>query len=227
MRHHFLRSFWLLLLPSLGWCADAKWPDMKEVAVSFGVDTEADKVEINLPLYDRAGKVQYLFWCRGGNEEYLANQSKKLQSENFGVDFLVRPFSCGLNSATKIPEYSLLGEDEAPMWHTRAQYHYHELIGKCGDYPEFGRVRTFRLRGFRLTLTASDVKVDQTGEVKYFRLDVSLKADKSATGPIAQRPDYLQPYGPGRSCEIVLKGREPRYCRDWESKGGSWDLCKD
>lgn len=219
MPYRFFILLWLLL-PSLVWSADTKWPEVKEIAVSFPVDFKAQKVEIDLPLSDKEGNVQYHFWCRGGSEEYLATQT-------VGDDFLVGPFSCGLKSASNNSDRNLLREDDSPLWHTRAQYHHNQLRGKCAEYPEFGRVRTFRLRGFRLTLAAPDVKIDQSGEVTNFRLGVSLKPDESATGSIAQRPDYLSPYGQGRSCETILKGKDPRYCRDWENKGGSWDLCKD
>ncbi len=193
---------------------------MKEVAVNFPVDFKTEKIPIDLPLSDKTGQVQYLFWCRGGSEEYLATQT-------VGDDFLLGPFSCGLKSRNKNPGRNLLGEDDSPLWHTRAQYHYDQLLGKCGDYPEFGRVRTFKLRGFRLTLTVSDVKTNPYGDITYFRFGVSLNPDKSAIASIAERPDYLSPYGEGRSCEFVRKGKDPRYCRVWENKGGSWDLCKD
>jgi len=219
VRRCFLMLLWLLL-PSLIWSTDRKWPEVKEIAVSFPVDLKAEKVEIDLPLYDKAGKIQYYFWCRGGTEQYLATQT-------VGDDLLVGPFSCGLNSADKNSEGNLLREDDSPLWHTRAQYHDFELVGKCGVYPEFGRVRKFRLRGFSFTLNSSDVKINPPAEITYFRLSVFLKSDESANGLVAQRPDYRSPYGKGRSCEIVQKGTDPRYCRDWENKGGSWDLCKD
>jgi hypothetical protein len=214
-----LALLWLIL-PSPVWSADAKWPEMKEVAVNFPVDFKTQKIEIDLPLSDKTGKLQYLFWCRGGGDEYLATQT-------VGDDFLVGPFSCGLKSSDKNSDKNLLGEDDSPLWHTRGQYHYAQLFGKCGDYPEFGRARTFALRGFRLTLTVSDVKINSPGEVTYFSFGVSLKTDKSAIGSIAQRPDYLSPYGEGKSCEIIRKGKDPRYCRDWETRGGSWDSCRD
>lgn len=219
MRRWSLALLWLIL-PSPIWSADTRWPELKEVAVNFPVDFKTKKIEIDLPLSDKTGKVQYLFWCRGGSEQYLASQT-------VDDDFLVGPFSCGLQSSDKNPDRNLLREDDSPLWHTRAQYHDDQLIGKCGAYPDFGRMRTFRLRGFRLTLTASDVKINPPGEVTYFRLYVSLNPDKSAIGLIAQRPDYLSPYGQGRSCDIIRKGKDPRYCRDWENRGGSWDLCKD
>ncbi len=135
--------------------------------------------------------------------------------------------SCGLKSTNKGSDMNLLGEDDSALWHTRGQYHFAELLGKCGDYPEFGRLRIFKLRGFRLMLTVSDVKTRPSGDITYFDFGVSLKADKSAIGPIAERPDYFSPYGEGRSCEVMRKGKDPRYCRDWKNKGCSWALCKD
>lgn len=219
MRWSALALLWLIPASPV-WSANSRWPQLKVVAVNFPVDFKTQKIEIDLPLSDEIGQVHYLFWCRGGSEEYLATQT-------VGDDFLVGPFSCGLKPTDKNSTGNLLREDESPLWHTRAQYHFDELLGKCGDYPEFGRIRTFSLRGFRLMLTVSDVKIDSAGEITYFTLRVSLEPDESAIRSIAQRPDYLSPYGEGRSCEVIRKGKDPRYCRDWENKDGSWNLCKD
>lgn len=220
VRPPFLLLVCSLLLPSFGWCADGKWPEMKEVSVRYSIDARADKIEIDLPLHNKAGFPQYLFWCRGGSERYLDGLS-----ENLRIDF-VAPFSCRLNRGTKRSDDSLLAEDDSPIWHTRGQFRYEELVGDCGAYPEFGRIRTFRLRGFKLTLAASDVETDASGAVKSFELDVSLKSDTSAKGKMGQRPSYRSAYGEGRSCKTILKGRDRRYCRNW-AKGGSYELCKD
>lgn len=36
---------------------------------------------------------------------------------------------------------------------------------------------------------------------------------------------YLTPYRVGSSCDKVLKGNEPRMCKDWKNLGGSWTEC--
>jgi hypothetical protein len=123
VRHYVLQLFSLVVLPFMVWSAEPKWPEMTEVDVTFAVDLNAEKVEISLPLSDNSGKVQYLFWCRGGNDKYLHDQGEKLR-----VDFLVA-FTCGLQSMGNKSAGSLLSEDGSPIWHTQAQFNDYELVG--------------------------------------------------------------------------------------------------
>ena len=167
------------------------------------------------------GQTRYAFICIGGSEKYLDHLS-----DTSGTNY-VGPLACGLvqAQAEQIGE-SLLSEDDSPHWYSRGQIHnFDELIGSCAKYPEYGALRHFRLRGFELTLYFGDVEVDKTGNPTYFTLTVSLRRDASITSPQAEQPGYLTPYKVGFSCDKVLKGNEPRMCRDWKNLGGSWTEC--
>lgn len=217
----FLLALALLVNANAGFCAGHAWPEMAEFSAKLGVETSAERILFNIPLIDVNGQTRYAFICIGGSEKYLDHLS-----DTSGTNY-VGPLACGLvqAQAEQIGE-SLLSEDDSPHWYSRGQIHnFDELLGSCAKYPEYGALRHFRLRGFELTLYFGDVEVDKTGNPTYFTLTVSLRRDASITSPQAEQPGYLTPYKVGFSCDKVLKGNEPRMCRDWKNLGGSWTEC--
>lgn len=59
------------------------------------------------------------------------------------------------NVAARYSEASSLlveTDNQSADWQTRARFLLPELTGACGNVPDFGRVRTFNLRGMKLTL---------------------------------------------------------------------------
>ena len=132
---------------------------------------------------------------------------------------------CTLAEGREASELSLLSEDESPAWFSRGLFNLEDLVGDCAAYPEFGVHRSFRLRGFRLRLSAEDVRMDRSGIAQSFVLVLSLVPDPDAKAARAEQPGFLDPGRQGRSCRVIVRGREPLMCRDWQ-KGGSWDVCK-
>jgi len=193
--------------------AEAPWPKMKEFQDSFVVDTRAEKIDFVRPLYDIDGTIRYLFVCRGGTDEYLGH----LENNYVG------PFGCRLSEGNKDVEESLLAEDDVAPWHTRGQYTYEALLGDCGKYAEYGRLRHFRLRGFELTLSVTEPTTNDLNQLVSFRMNVSLKRDETITSKQAERPGYLPPR---RDCKTIKKGNLPRMCRYLET-GFVWEQCKD
>jgi hypothetical protein len=108
-------------------------------------------------------------------------------------------------------------------WLPRRPEDRSDKVGACGRYPEYGRLRTFRLRGMRVTLEAQEV----TGGAKAaqsFVLVINVTPDLGATTPRADQPGFLDPRRPGRSCATVLPGRDVRLCRNAK---GSFEPCKN
>jgi hypothetical protein len=213
----------LLVKSNAGFCAENAWPTMAEFSAKFGVETSAERIFFRIPLNDVHGQTQYnLIWV-GGSEKYLDQLS-----DRSGVNY-VGPFSCRLVERkwdAEKTEDSLLSEDESAYWYSRGQIHnFRELTGSCGRYPEYGALRHFRLRGFELTLNFGDVEVDKAGNPTRFTLTVSLRRDSKITSPQAEQTGYLTPHKVGFSCGKVLKGNEPRMCRDWKNLDGSWTEC--
>ena len=194
--------------------AAAAWEPMAESSATVRIEPKSDRISIELPLVDRLGRQRYVLWCEGGSEKYLDRLS-----DTTGINY-VAPLMCVLNEGNKRSEASLLAEDDVGPWHTRGQFAWEQLTGECGRYPEYGRVRHFRLRGFVLTLEAADpVLVD--GHLSAFDLRISVKNDPTATSSMAARAAYLPPAG---DCSVVRAGNEPRMCRDWAA-GGSYVRC--
>jgi hypothetical protein len=81
------------------------------------------------------------------------------------------------------------------------------------------------IEGFELTLSFENIEVDRNGTSTYFTLTVSLRRDAKITSSQAEQTGYLTPYKDGHSCDKVMKGNEPRMCRDWKNLGGSWTEC--
>lgn len=198
----------------------AEWPRIKPVSAQFPVDFSSEQITIDLRIFDEGDIPLYHFACRGGNENYLDKLSDQTG------DNWVGPLMCTLSEGTKASEGSLLSEDDSAAWFSRGQYRQDQLVAACAVYPEYGVHRTFRLRGFRLTLDATNVKVNSSGTAQSFVLVVTVADDPTATSESAAQTGYLTPYRVGYSCNVVLKGNEPRMCRDW-THGGSWIKCKD
>ncbi len=194
----------------------AVWPNVRPFAMSFPVDLTSERIAIDIPITDQAGGVVYYFACRGGGDAYLDSLSANW----------VGPLMCTLAIGDKASEESLLSEDDSAAWFSRGQFRREELVGDCAKYPEFGVRRSFRLRGFRLNLDAQNVLVDGSGLTRSFTLAVSLVRDPGAVAAQAERPGFLDPRGQGRTCKVVVPGKEPRMCRDWQA-GGSWAVCKN
>jgi hypothetical protein len=190
----------------------APWPPVQPASARFHVDLGAERAIIDLPLKGRDGAVLYHFACRGVRETYLDTLPGNW----------VGPLMCTLAEGTEATEGGLLSEDASPARYSRGQYRANQLVGDCARYPEFGVHRSFRLRGFRLTLDAEDVRTDGAGVAQSFVLAVSVVADASAVTANAARPGFLDPQRPGGSCRTAVRGAEPLMCRD---DRGSWREC--
>jgi hypothetical protein len=198
-----------------------QWPVVMTTSRSFKVDLDGGLTSVSLPINSTDGSILYRLSCRGGSEEILDPLGEQ-EKVNW-----VGPLMCVLNPAELgLSGQSLLAEDESPPWHTRGRFDTGQLVGACGAYPEFGRARSFRLRGFVLSLSVRNLESNSSGAVRRFTLAVSVRRDQTAIGAQAERPNYLAPrWG---DCHVVRKGKEPRYCRNWVGPtAGSWALCPE
>jgi hypothetical protein len=206
--------FSVIALLVVSWQIPVVWPTLTPTSRTFPVDLYAERITIDQPLTDRAGRVVYHFACRGGTERYL----DALPGNWVG------PLMCTLAEGDLASDESLLSEDDSPAWFSRGQFRAAQLSGACARYPEYGLLRTFRLRGFRLTLEARDVLLDSRGVARAFNLSFSLVDDPAARGARAEQPGFLNPEFPGLSCNVVSRGNQTRMCR---GAGLSWEPCKE
>ena len=184
-----------------------------EVDRAFPIAAHSKRIDVVVPIQNEDGWLRYRLICRGGSDEYMKELSKAKHVNYVG------PLMCMLQEGNWESENSLLAEDSSPPWHTRGQFHWGELLGACGEYPEYGRIRHFSLRGMQITLEARQVEV-KADQLDSFVLHVTFKNDDEALSRHALRPPYMHPQG---SCEEVRKGIEPRMCRN---AMGSWEKCQ-
>ncbi|MBN2320746.1 MAG: hypothetical protein JXR49_16830 [Acidobacteria bacterium] len=215
-----LLILFLIFFSSICSADDTSWPVMKEFDEELLAYADGKPIEYVKPLTDINGNIKYLLVCRGGSNEYTASLS-----DDLNINY-VSPLTCILNDGGTETESSLLAEDDSPPWHTRGQFHLNDLVGACANYPEYGLLRHFRLRGFEITLSVIDVKLDKQGNPEQFNLRISLRQDVEIKSTSAEQPGFLNPHIKGRNCDKVEKGNDTRMCRDW-NQGGPWAPCKD
>lgn len=208
------------------------WPRIDETQISKRFHKEDYAFELKLPIFAKEGGEQiYNLFCIGGKDHYLDNLS-----DTTGLN-LVGPLSCQLAVGTGSNGHSLLSEDSSPVWHSRGQFHYNQLSGSCAIYPEYGRVRNFKLRGMLLTLIIADVQETNT-KVDNFLLTIKVQNDPTALTAKAERSGYLHPQLSAegiRDCDTILEGKRPLMCRNsetlsleecpegWEYEKYSWE----
>jgi hypothetical protein len=203
-----------LCLSTIDSLANELWPAVRPLQRTFHMNLRSGPTDIDFPILDSRGAQIYRFTCRGGDQDRLDALGEFLNIN------LTGPFSCLLNEGHAESEASLLSEDESAHWFSRGQFHSSELVGACASYPEFGRVRSFKLRGFKLTLSISGLVQGRDGSPSRFKFHVALAPDPSANGAQAQQTGYLRPRG---SCRPIKRGNEPRMCRNGS---GSWMECE-
>jgi hypothetical protein len=196
------------------------WPIIANLDTTISINALSEIIFHKIPLKDQSGKVTYALFCHGGNQEYLDKLSDSTGSNFVGA--LCFLLAIGENEDV---DASLLCEDGSAPWFSRGQINdYTQLIGDCGKYPEYGRLRHFRLRGFILTLHFINIIVGNKGSPIKFDVHIRVHRDKNITSSIAEQTGYLTPYKKGRSCNKILKGNEPRMFR---GENGSWYEEKD
>jgi len=114
-------------------------------------------------------------------------------------------------------EGNLLSDLEGDAaWHSRGRVEAKELCGPCGDYPEYGRVRHFRMRGIQLTLEFQDV-VFQEGTCPSAELDPVLESyslkvtatnEPGAVLEMPEAPEYMRPRHFPEDCRSVARRHE-------------------
>lgn len=115
-------------------------------------------------------------------------------------------FECRLTSLYSKDRYSTLLTEEKHQtrdWQSRGRFLNEELTGKCLEYPEYGRVRHFRLRDINLTFEVKHFKMkpgSSSENIPWNRerimeldLEVTVATDTTATSEIAEPSKYIAP----------------------------------
>jgi len=189
------------------------WPVIQPVKKSFHF-VDRRRMGAQLRIIGTDGSPLYLLEC------YLNAYEHRDRDFDYSGDF-----ECRLSSLNTKERYSTLLTEEKHQrrdWQSRGRFLTEELTGKCADYPEYGRVRHFRLRGMSLTLEIKNVEMEpgssaanapwNRDRIKELDLGVTIASDPSASSEIAEPTKYLEPpfAHPGsphdfsRKCDKVL-----------------------
>ncbi len=196
-----------------GGVSQQPWPTVAPLtqAVHF-VDREKQEAKMEVVGID--GKPLYLLECHLNAYDY--------DDPNFDYS---GDFECRMISLYSNNIYSTLLTEDANQsrdWQSRGRFLLSELVGKCGDYPEYGKIRHFRLRGMNLTLEISKLIVEPgskaynrpwpTDRIKELDLKITIVSDPKSSSAIAEKTIYLEPprrnpndpNDRSRDCERVL-----------------------
>lgn len=174
-----------------------KWPEVEPLHRSFYFP-DATHARVELTIEGRDKKALYRLKCEPG---YVVGGDT--------IDL----FEClvdeaGFNRTESWEPYeSLLNEDpiEVRAATNRAEIWASQLKDTCADYPEYGRVRNFRLRGMKLTLEIKDIELAMRANptigaepreipvLRRFGLDVSVSPDREAVSAVAEPPPFRHP----------------------------------
>lgn len=166
----------------------ASWPSIQPVQATVGFDRQASMFDVSIAINGLDGKPLYWFMCIGGSDRYLDRLSG---STDFNY---VGPLLCRLDTKPSWDDSSLLAENGEATWHTRGRFSFNELKGKCAEYPEYGRLRNFRLRGMHISLAVQHVSQDENGKIQYFQLAVDVKEDHEAELAFPAPPAVKSPW---------------------------------
>ena len=175
------------LMVGLGACAvspaNGNWPNVEPVSAHFAfsdVETagfERDIVDLNkIPIYRLR--------CHSGSYE-------SPKSDDHDYSGLI---DCWLQTSAGDDKYSLL-RDTATLsadWATRGRFLAEHMIGECGNTPDWGRERTFRVRGMKIVLAIQGERFSGRVPTSY-EFAVSVERDSRAIGSIAEPPSVPEP----------------------------------
>ncbi len=186
-----------------------RWPAVQPVNKVFEV-SDPKKAVIRTFIHGAKGERLYLFVCRTGDDESVPDVIY-----TGDLECRLVPARWGENEETLLVE-----EHGLKAWFSRGRMLARELYCECGSYPEYGRVRHFRLRGMGVTIEFQDVVFESTragcpfpeAKLVSYKLRLTVEKDPSASRDIAESSGYLGPWrkgqDPPRSCKTVQEGTE-------------------
>ncbi|HLH05813.1 MAG TPA: hypothetical protein VKW78_01105 [Terriglobales bacterium] len=200
----------------LGFCAvvspkglpedqEVTWPKIVAIERTFEFE-DAQQAHANVMIEGVDGKPLYRLLCLG------PSLFKTDSSFDYSGDF-----DCRLQSLYSHEFYSTLLTDnprQERSWESRGRFLWSEIRGVCSGYPEYGQLRTFRLRGMVITLkiekpvwvmVESPSGPDSAKEgVASFRFSLQVKEDPSAYSSIAEEVPYENPELLKTGCSRVV-----------------------
>lgn len=170
------------------------WPTVTPLTKEYHFPDALGAI-VELSLTDMSGREIYTLHCRPGALILKSGQALTVPDD---ADFW-GDFDCHLHSLYSRDKYeSLLIDDplDNNESHSRGEFYFYELQGSCLEYPEWGRKRSFRLRGMRLQMELFDIqfaKEPPPGRLGSFGFRIVVTPDPSALSAISEPPAFQIP----------------------------------
>jgi len=182
------------------------WPEIRQITKSQYLPN-VETSRFNIIIWAMNNQPLYRFHCMGQSALERVDPADSWAH-----------LSCHLHSLYgRDPKESLLIEDpydrEAA---SRGEIWSKDLWGRCADYPDWGRIRDFMLRGMHVRIELSRIKFDDAREtvvphLRAVHLRVSVYPDPAAASSVARASPYDHPRGPEYgplNCEVLVKRGE-------------------
>lgn len=169
----------LLLLPATAWAAIR--PVQAEIAVTDIHDVK--QAGLDLDIRDTSGRVVYQLACHSGDFEDDRHEYSGLMH-------------CYLNPPGKPHDPNLLNPagSNSRNWDSRARFLPNEILDACAAYPDWGRVRRFRVGDMLLTLSFSDIiQTTRDAEPSGYHFRVAARPMTAAERARLSLPERPQP----------------------------------
>jgi hypothetical protein len=176
------------------------WPSVQPVTRSytFVAKDEPSDYPVVLLIPTTQGVPAYRLECHSGDYE------------GEYVIYFSGTFHCGLFEVRgdKATSWNLLAdntkEEQSSDWFNRGRMISGQLLGDCGEYPEYGRVRHFRMRGMEVTLQFTDLQWRNrqsppspqnkpSPRLQQFTVIVSVAPDATAKSATSERTTARRP----------------------------------
>lgn len=193
-------AFFFSLLGFAAFCprASGAWPVIRPVHEShtYTVGGSADTPLISF-LRTTDDVPAYELECHNGNYEDMSfiNSSGDFQCVLFSLD------------GGRRTSWNLLASDDEAEQRSdsfnRGRMTANQLWSECGQIPEYGRVRHFRLRGMRITFEFKDLhwlspSATSQHRLRSFTFVLDVSPDANAHSATAQKPESPWPVPPCR-----------------------------
>lgn len=173
---------------------ETEWPKVAPLEKTFYF-SDGRAADIKLVINSTQGEPAYTLECH--TFAYEGDPSFDYSGD----------FECRLTSSRAHSVYSTLltdVPDQSRDWQSRGRFLAEELEGLCRNYPEFGQIRHFRLRGLKLTLAIHDIEFTKNPldkkptplvlpRFKSFKFGVRIEPDEGAKSEIAEPIPYRYP----------------------------------
>jgi hypothetical protein len=151
-------------------------------------------------LRDANGRTAYELTCKTGDSG---------DGEDFDYSGFIH---CRLDTPGRKawPPSLLMPADSTRTWQGRARFMLGDVVAACGQVPDYGATRSFRLRGMQLRLTVDRLDVDPGAPpfyVRRFRLAYDVRPDATATAATPARVAPEPAWFNRKGCQAEVLGQ--------------------